>query len=331
MFRSTNSDIDRYILVDDSTSMSIEDGCDKHGNKTTRWKEMGESLNVQMDIAMEIGARTYMLFLNDENGIVLLSETTRVNIRERLKQNPQGQTPLYAKLEELKTHIEKHKRNSHKQSLLIYTDGKDDQKSSVELNCLLKQFRSLNVHIVISLCTDEDSVVSFWNKASKDIESGLDILDDFPSEAAQVQDYQSWLVYTYPMHEFRKYMSHPLFEGMDKRPLTETQICNFVSYTYAVIPDSFQPTFDQYLDVWSVWMRDPKTKVYDVVRKRSCEPLCMECLRYDKHPIPRCVVCLLVLLLAIGMLWMYSNDDAWAMFSVDAWITMMSASHSFDM
>ena len=56
----------------------------------------------------------------------------------------------------------------------------------------LKSFENLPVRIVIRLCTDEVSVVTFYSELAKMLNFGMEILDDFASEAKEVIMKQDW-------------------------------------------------------------------------------------------------------------------------------------------
>ena len=50
----------------------------------------------------------------------------------------------------------------------------------------LKQLYKMPVWVVIRLCTDEDSVVDYWNNVDDNIELEMDVLDDIFGEAKEV-------------------------------------------------------------------------------------------------------------------------------------------------
>jgi hypothetical protein len=298
----------RYIVVDDSGSMNTPDGRDRYGNSTSRWAEMCESLKLQLQLSLDIGMQTYVLFFHHNghptNEIVALTPESHARILQRLQDAPSNDTPLYDRLEEVHAHM----KNLHLRmpvSLLLYSDGCDDhagvQRGYSELNQLLrKHFRG--VYVVINLCTDDSDVVAFWNCAGDGLESNLDVLDDFGAEAREVQQRQPWLVYTYWMHEFRKVMRHPLYQKLDDVTLTCVEIQDFVLLTWGVAPDVHQPVWEMYLGVWDTWACTQKE--FNVVTKRSEPPIDVYLLRHGhKRTAGWGMLCLvlLTLLLAAGV------------------------------
>merc|ERR1712070_380203 len=59
--------------------------------------------------------------------------------------------------------------------------------------------------LVIRLCTDEESIVQFYNKIDDELELPLDILDDFGSEAKEITDKgNGFFAYTQMLHRIRE-------------------------------------------------------------------------------------------------------------------------------
>ena len=58
---------------------------------------------------------------------------------------------------------------------VIATDG---ESTDGDLADAMKPLEDLPVWVVIRLCTDEDSVVEYWNNIDSQLELDMDVLDD---------------------------------------------------------------------------------------------------------------------------------------------------------
>jgi len=98
--------------------------------------------------------------------------------------------------------------------LVIATDGaptptNSGRPTAAAAAAALQELRSLTaelpVRLVVRLCTDEETAVSFWNEADAEVELPLDVLDDFASEAAEVSKHgNGWLAYSPALHTLRE-------------------------------------------------------------------------------------------------------------------------------
>jgi hypothetical protein len=190
----------RYWIVDNSGSMAERDG-KKYvettgGNMTSvscsRWEELADSLYWHGTTAVMLQARTEFILLNKPydrsvpQRVVLacqehdnndMSELTRL-----IASHPQGGTPLCETIRqvigEIRT-MEARLRATHKTvSLTIATDG---AASDGDVAQALAPLLHLPCTVVIRLCTDDDSVINYWNKIDDDLEVYLvpDVFDSF--------------------------------------------------------------------------------------------------------------------------------------------------------
>eukprot|EP00579_Thalassiosira_antarctica_P015934 CAMPEP_0201947568 /NCGR_PEP_ID=MMETSP0903-20130614/55006_1 /ASSEMBLY_ACC=CAM_ASM_000552 /TAXON_ID=420261 /ORGANISM="Thalassiosira antarctica, Strain CCMP982" /LENGTH=602 /DNA_ID=CAMNT_0048490713 /DNA_START=141 /DNA_END=1951 /DNA_ORIENTATION=+ len=89
----------------------------------------------------------------------------------------------------------------------------------------LRGLEGLPVWVVIRLCTDEDSVVQYYNDLDGQLELSLEVLDDFLEEAKEIYDHNPWLNYALPLHRLREMgYHHRIFDMMDERPFTHEEL-----------------------------------------------------------------------------------------------------------
>ncbi len=314
----------RYILVDDSGSMATSDGRNQKGYRTSRWAEMCESLDVQLKLSLQLQIPTYVKFFHHNgmsgNSIVRLTQESYVHITARLSQGVNSCTPLVQNLNEILAHMNATPTNG-KRSLLIYSDGCDDSANANTLNALLKHNFN-RVYIAINLCTNEPDVLSYWSKAAEHMENDMDILDDYHSEAAEVQKHQPWMVYTFEMHEFRKVLQQGLYKAIDDRKLESTEIQNFIELTWNVKPDSSNPSWDECLSVYETWAADVEP-VFNTVTRRMEPPIDVYYLRHGRKTHSYGKMMLVLAVLVALVLFCGGVDLAF----LEQWVTMTVFPH----
>jgi hypothetical protein len=169
-------------------------------------------------------------FLNDD---VAFARSTLQNV------SPSGVTPLVEHLQEIRDEIralEASLRQSGTQvAVVLATDGvptdslgnpsEEIRRSFVQT---LKSFEGLPVWMVVKLCTDEESVVDFWNDLDEVVELSLEVLDVYPSEALEVHKENPWLNYGLPLHRVREIGFYDkTFDFLDERPLEKEELVPF--------------------------------------------------------------------------------------------------------
>ena len=227
----------RFMVLDDSGSMSINDGeiLMEHGSirkaiKTSRWKEMGHAAKFHAELANIAKAPTEFCFLNNGAPIVVGEEEddgeNMGKVKKILDGSPSGGTPLVRVLNEVHAKIKRMeptlRQRNQKVSLTIFTDG---VASDGNLEAVLRKFHHLPVWVVIRLCTNEDNVVDYWNGIDDDLELEMDVLDDLIGEAKEVTRFNPWITYGEPLHRLRESGCRvKAFDHLDERRLIATEI-----------------------------------------------------------------------------------------------------------
>ena len=165
-----------------------------------------------------------------------------------LKASPDGGTPLCKQIREvekdIRSNLNKIKAAKQKVAVTIFTDG---SATDGDIRDALKGLSSLPVWVVIKMCTDEASIVDYWNSVESDIELALDILEDFENEAKELHKFNSWLTYGKPLHRLREAGTTLKFlDMMDERTLALDQMLQTVSTISGISQEEFP-------DVYSNW------------------------------------------------------------------------------
>lgn len=107
------------------------------------------------------------------------------------------------------------------------TGGNDNLRMIEELKRITSM---LPVQLVIRLCTDDASVVQFYNRVDEEYELPLDILDDFQSEANEISDVgNGFFVYTPIIHRIREAGTlFKLLDALDEYKFSQLEMRKFV-------------------------------------------------------------------------------------------------------
>lgn len=261
----------RYYLIDNSKSMSIKDGSYLNGHrfvKCTRWDELTDSMRFHIELSRVARIPTEFRLLNCLAPIVIGSGCDNSSIAEAqereaiwytcllkaLQNLPLGETPLCKHINEI---IEKIKamnpmlvHTGQRVSVVIFTDG---ESSDGDLNEALKPLKSLNVDILIRLCTDDAATLEYWNKIDADLELRIDILDDLKKECYEIMRSNPWLNYCQELQRFREsgvFLQE--FDYLDEGKMSVEQMRKFISVIINN-PDLNHPDID-----WDKFMSDVK-------------------------------------------------------------------------
>lgn len=254
----------RFFVCDNSGSMQAADGTRVVKNsrgmqqmvRVTRWEELAQSVELIADLTDKLGVRSDFHLLNDAgrvpqhmtldarggetfNGKSGLSGSipslgAKVTA-DQLKTNvgsvsPAGSTPLTEAVmrivSQLQPLAEQMRANAQQAVVTLMTDGLPNDKTSFAL--ALRALQALPVWLVVRLCTNDDSIVSYWDSLDRELEMSLEVLDDEAGEAGEVVSKNRWLTYGQPLHIARTFgLAHKLFDLLDEQRLVPSQAKTF--------------------------------------------------------------------------------------------------------
>lgn len=252
----------RIWVVDNSGSMNTGDGHriveSRKANvvkfvQCSRWSELQQTVEYHARISGLIKAPTVFRLLNDPGSIVgpqqfsiaergpdLIQDDIHMAMSTMTRASPSGCTPLSDHIREIRANIMEMlpqlQSSGQKVAIILATDGlPTDQfgRSSAEVRrdfeTDLRSLVGLPVWIVVRLCTDEDSVVDYYNNLDSQLELELDILDDWVGESKEVHDSNPWLTYGICLHRMREMgFHHRLFDLLDERRFTLDEVREFL-------------------------------------------------------------------------------------------------------
>jgi hypothetical protein len=295
----------RIWVVDNSGSMSTGDGNRLIETKSTqhvklvscsRWTELVETVDYHCQMAALFEIPTAFRLLNDpgkmageqqfsigERGPELIQEDLHTARSTMRSAQPQGVTPLAKHIFEIRENITQMRAElmatGRKVVVVLATDGLptdafgySGEPARVEFENALRSLEGLPVWIVIRLCTDEDSVVDYYNTLDSNLELSLEVLDDFISEAKEVVEHNTWLNYGLPLHRIREMgFSHRLFDLLDERKLSVDELRDFMFLLFGEehfdgIPDP-QVDWKGFCDTMSVVVHSEKKQWNPMTKK----------------------------------------------------------------
>ena len=225
-FRSCRKIPIRFFIVDDSGSMSTNDGRKivRQGPgkakmvSCTRWSELTDALSFHIDLAEAVKAPTEFRLLNGADPVIVgMGDDNGEGLafaKEVIAEGPAGQTPLCAHIHCVVKAITKMapalRANGQKAAVIIATDGESTDGNVSEA---MKPLQKLPVWVVIRLATDTPDVVRYWDQIDKELELEMDVLDDLVQDARQVDRVNPWLRYGDELHRMREFGAS--FKEMD--------------------------------------------------------------------------------------------------------------------
>mmetsp|Transcript_29721 Transcript_29721/g.38870 ORF Transcript_29721/g.38870 Transcript_29721/m.38870 type:complete len:389 (+) Transcript_29721:239-1405(+) len=255
----------RIWVVDNSGSMITGDGkrlveTSKRSKvklvPCSRWAELQECVVYHANMAALMNAPTRFTLLNDagsqapqeygiaNGGVDRSSSSVESDVQfltRSLKQiSPSGVTPLARHVDDIYDTVSafepKLRQNGQRIVVVLATDGLPTDGTGVPssnareiFEHALKRLMCLPVWIVVRLCTNDKSIVSYYEGLDSALEVNLDVLDDFLDEAKEVYMHNPWLCYGLPLHRCREMGFHnQLLDLIDERPLTMDEISDFM-------------------------------------------------------------------------------------------------------
>lgn len=266
-------------IVDNSGSMQTRDGHkiipQKGGGFSmtdcSRWSEMQQTVEYHTRMAALLQAPTVFRLLNDpgrlagprqfsiaQRGAQFVDEDLAVAQSTMMNTQPGGVTPLTHHIRDIRNEImamEQQLRNEGtKVAIILATDGLPTDMHGYcndyvkqEFKEAMRSLEGLPVWVVVRLCTDEESVVQYWNDLDSQMEFNLETLDDFCSEAAEVHQHNSWFTYGLPLHRMREMgFYHRVFDTLDERKLAKDELREFMRILFGpgLIDEAPEPESD---------------------------------------------------------------------------------------
>jgi hypothetical protein len=171
-------------------------------------------------------------------------ETQLASLRLMLKNNgPRGTTPLAMRLDEIFQRVDMQTTELAQKGqyvfLTIATDGLPTSQNSgdsfpTDKQHLVERLRHLGqalpLQLVVRLCTDEKSIIDFYNGLDAELEFPLDILDDITSEGCEIahENKNDWFAYTPLLHRVREAGTLcKILDSIDESPLSPQDVRYF--------------------------------------------------------------------------------------------------------
>jgi len=294
----------RFWVVDNSGSMAAPDGCQMIASNNqhvkmvacTRWKEIQGTVDYHAQIAGLMKAPTIFRLLNNpgmnagpqEFGVAnkgedMILDDLQVAKNTMTRATPSGVTPLSKHIYDIREQIvilnPQLQSEGRRVVIVLATDGLPTDQYGVggtqEKNAFVNAMKSLEglpVWIVIRLCTNDESVVEFYNDLDAQLELSIEVLDDFNGEAEEVYKVNPWLNYSLPLHRMREMgFQNRLFDLLDERKLTKGELREFCVFLFGIdkfdgVPES-EVDFKGFLSVISKLLKTEKMQ-WNPVKKQ---------------------------------------------------------------
>lgn len=288
----------RIVVVDNSGSMNMTDGSlfvpgggGYRKVASTRWQELGVMVTSNGALTQALSTRTDYHLLTPIQGLPHEHQYLSLNcggdarvkrcgeecnlrtLHEVMAGHPAMGTPLTEAVMTIVNTVTpaaaELRARGERVMIVLATDGLPNHPPS--FLDWMRKLQHLPVHVIVRLCTSDDSIVSYWSDLDKSLEIKLDVLDDWGGEATEIYKVNSWFTYGRPLHLAREFgMLHPLFDQLDERSMTPAQIKQFLELLLGIgLPD---PALDQQAFLGAVGAALPDLGlVFDPVMKRMRE------------------------------------------------------------
>eukprot|EP01034_Spumella_vulgaris_P028939 gene28939-35894_t len=168
-------------------------------------------------------------------------EQRNTNLIRLLDGAPGGTTPLCKQINAVVDQIqaqEQQLRDQGKKALLVIaTDG---ESSDGDVTKAMRPLKNLPVWVIVRFCTDQDNVVSYWNRVDQELELNMDVVDDLCGEAKEISKFNPWLTYGEPLQRLREFgLSVKELDLMDERRLSLEELRRVCTYIYGGSVDTF--------------------------------------------------------------------------------------------
>lgn len=173
---------------------------------TSRWAELGDSLMWHAQNSAHLAAPTEIRLLNPPGN--------RSHQVLTIGQGSEG------------VGIEGEINAVRQMVIVIASDG---AATDGDVAAAMRPLQQLPVWVVVRLCTDDESVVNYWNRIDEDLEIDMDVLDDLSGEASEVTAHNAWLTYGAALHRLREWgCTERVMDLLDEKPLGVTEMHELV-------------------------------------------------------------------------------------------------------
>lgn len=259
-------------IVDNSSSMNERDGRkilttdsqdDVRLEACSRWEELKETVEYHAQLAALLDAPTRFLMLNNdpdnteskpqemsigERGSEWIEDDMENFLHQFSKVRPGGVTPLTDRLQRIDQYLKQNNQTEAMIVLVLATDGKPTDEQGFTSPTVDRAFeRALKklqsrAWVVVRLCTDDSSVLNYYQKLDEEMELSLEVLDDYTDEAKEVYQHNPWLTYSLGLHRCREmgmscHSTFRFLDWLDERALARNEIGEVLTRTFGLISD----------------------------------------------------------------------------------------------
>jgi hypothetical protein len=293
----------RIWIVDNSGSMITYDGrklvSTKKKNQVkwelcSRWEELKECVTYHAQMAALLDAPTTFTLLNPPNnapqsygvaelGPDMVEEELASLFHTLSNSHPSGVTPLARHLRDIYAMLvsrrESLRREGRQVMVCLATDGLPTDESGATGPSIRADFeralqmllRDMPVWMVVRLCTNDETILTYYETLDSELELNLEVLDDYLDEAKEVNRHNPWLTYGLPLHRCREMgFHHRLLDLLDERRFALDEVCEFLQLLFGESATRRDPQTN-----WEDFIKDLKEitmseeePTYDPIRNR---------------------------------------------------------------